>query len=74
MNDGSWSQDQRLAKSAAFLKSFQAHQEEVEEDLVRMDYTSKQVEGLRKKYQTITSEISTFMVEQGQLHQGQSGD
>ena len=33
---------------------------------MRMDYMSKQVEGLHKKYQTIASEISTFMVEQGQ--------
>ena len=31
-----------------------------------MDYTPKQVEDLRKKYQTITKEVSSFMVDEGQ--------
>ena len=55
VNEGSWSQDQMQAESAALLKAFEVHKEEEEEDLVRMDYTSKQVEDLRKKYQTIAS-------------------
>ena len=30
-----------------------------------MDNTAKQVKGLRKKYQTITAEVTNFMVQQG---------
>ena len=67
INEGMWSQDQMHAESAALLKAFEEKKEEEEQDdLVTMDYTSKQVEDLHKKYQTIATEVSSFMVEQGQ--------
>ena len=34
------------------------------EECVKVDYTSKHVEELHKKYQTIVAEASSFMVEQ----------
>ena len=69
VNDGTWSQDQMHTESETLLKAFETggiHKEDEEGDLVRMDYMSKQVEDLRKKYQTIAKEVSSFMVEQGQ--------
>ena len=65
VNEGAWSQDQMHAESAALLKAFEDKEEE-DDELVKMDYTSKQVEDLCKKYQTIVKEVSSFMVEQGQ--------
>ena len=67
VNAGTWSSDQRHTESEAILKGFEAGGPPKEEDdLVRLDYTSKQVEDLRKKYQTIAKEVGSFMVEQGQ--------
>ena len=65
VHDGTWSQKQMLAESAALLKALEEKEEEDEEQ-VHMDYTSKQLEGLRKKYQSIVTVISTFMVKHGQ--------
>ena len=55
MNKGTWSSDQRAPESAGFLKACGQ-----EEDLLKVDYTSKQVDGLCKKYQTIAAEVSTL--------------
>ena len=65
VHEGTWSQDQMLAESAALLQSLEDKEEE-DDELVQMDYTSKQLEGLFKKYQSIATEVSSFMVEQGQ--------
>ena len=53
VNEGTWSQDQMHVESEAVLRAFEEHKEEEEEDLVRMDYKSKQVEDIGKKCQTI---------------------
>ena len=52
--EGTWSEGKMLAELAALLKDL----EEKDEEQVHMDYTSK-------KYQSIATEISTFMVEHG---------
>ena len=64
MNEGKWSLDQMVVESATFHKA--RGQEDEEEERVKVDYTSKQVDSLRKKYQDIASEVNAFMVQQGQ--------
>ena len=61
-NEGKLSSDQLAVECAIFLKV--CGQEDEEEEHVKVE--SKQVDGLRKKYQSISEEVNAFIVQQGQ--------